>query len=79
MVNAVSCNMQEPAKLWEKLLLSLDVPGSEPGVDAEEEITASTKEKVPAAVWDIKTLWKLLTLHNIMRSNFYIHGKNLEL
>ena len=42
--------MQEPAKLWEKLLLSLDVPGSEPGVDAEEEITASTKEKVPAAV-----------------------------
>ncbi|XP_057521390.1 granule-bound starch synthase 1, chloroplastic/amyloplastic-like [Amaranthus tricolor] len=40
---------KEPAKLWEKLLLSLEVPGSEPGVDAVEEITPKT-EKVTAAV-----------------------------
>ena len=44
------CKTQEPAKLWEKLLLSLEVPGSEPGVDAVEEITPKT-EKVTAAVW----------------------------
>lgn len=27
---------QEPAKVWEKLLLSLNVYGSEPGIEGEE-------------------------------------------
>lgn len=40
--------MQEPAKLWEKLLLSLEIPGSEPGIDAEE-VATPVKEKKEAA------------------------------
>lgn len=42
---AQDVSWKEPAKLWEKLFLSLDVPGSEPGVDAEE-VAAPAKEKV---------------------------------
>jgi granule-bound starch synthase len=37
--------MQGPAKLWEKMLLSLDVSGSEPGIE-EEEIAPLAKENV---------------------------------
>ena len=37
--------MQGPAKLWEKLLLGLDVTGSEPGIDGEE-IAPLAKENV---------------------------------
>ncbi|KAL2902969.1 Granule-bound starch synthase 1 chloroplastic/amyloplastic [Bienertia sinuspersici] len=44
---AQDVSWKEPAKLWEKLLLTLDVPGSEPGVDAEEGATPA-KEKVAA-------------------------------
>lgn len=36
---------QGPAKNWEKMLLSLDVAGSEPGIDGEET-TALAKENV---------------------------------
>lgn len=41
--------MQGPAKLWEKMLLSLDVSGSEPGIE-EEEIAPLAKENV-ATPW----------------------------
>lgn len=44
---AQDVSWKEPAKLWEKLLLSLEIPGSEPGVDAEEVATPA-KEKVAA-------------------------------
>lgn len=36
---------QEPAKKWEKLLLSLEVAGSKPGFDGEE-IAPLAKENV---------------------------------
>lgn len=38
--------MQAPAKQWEKLLLSLEVAGSEPGVEGKE-IAPLAKENVP--------------------------------
>lgn len=38
--------MQEPAKLWEKLLLDLEVAGSQPGIDGEE-VAPLAKENVP--------------------------------
>lgn len=37
--------MQGPAKLWEKMLLSLEVAGSEPGIEGEE-IAPRAKENV---------------------------------
>ena len=37
--------MQGPAKLWEKLLLDLEVAGSLPGIDGEE-IAPLAKENV---------------------------------
>uniref|UniRef100_A0A803L5D9 Starch synthase catalytic domain-containing protein n=1 Tax=Chenopodium quinoa TaxID=63459 RepID=A0A803L5D9_CHEQI len=46
---AQDVSWKEPAKLWEKLLLSLDIPGSEPGIDAEE-VATSAEEKKAAAV-----------------------------
>lgn len=36
---------QGPAKKWEEVLLSLGVPGSEPGIDGEE-IAPLSKENV---------------------------------
>ena len=39
--------LQGPAKQWEKVLLSLEVAGAEPGVDAEE-IAPLAKENVAA-------------------------------
>lgn len=38
--------MQGPARLWEKVLLSLDVSGSEGGIDDGEEIAPLAKENV---------------------------------
>lgn len=38
--------MQGPAKLWEKLLLDLEVAQSEPGIEGEE-IAPLSKENVP--------------------------------
>lgn len=37
--------MQGPSKLWEKMLLSLNVAGSEPGIEGEEIIPLA-KENV---------------------------------
>lgn len=37
--------MQGPAKHWEKVLLSLEVAGSEPGIDGDE-IAPLAKENV---------------------------------
>ncbi|KNA20792.1 hypothetical protein SOVF_048850 [Spinacia oleracea] len=45
---AQDVSWKEPAKLWEKLLLSLEIPGSEPGIDAEE-VATPVKEKKEAA------------------------------
>lgn len=41
--------VQEPARLWEKMLLSLEVAGGEPGVEGEEV--------VPLAKENIATPW----------------------
>lgn len=30
------CLIQEPASLWEKMLLSMEVAGSEPGIEGDE-------------------------------------------
>lgn len=38
--------MQGPAKLWEKLLLSLGVDNSQPGAAEGEEIAPLAKENV---------------------------------
>lgn len=37
--------MQGPATLWEKVLLSLEVAGSEPGIEGEE-IAPLAKENI---------------------------------
>lgn len=37
--------MQGPARMWEKMLLSLDVAGSEPGIEGEE-VAPLAKENV---------------------------------
>lgn len=44
-ISFVSPWVQEPASLWEKMLLSLDVAGSEPGVEGEE-VAPLAKENV---------------------------------
>lgn len=75
--------MQGPSKEWEKLLLSLDVSGSEAGIEGEE-IAPLSKENVPTP-WAERVVWwvcidmkkanaKLSTLSTVDREPFALLG-----
>ena len=49
--------MQGPSKLWEKLLLSLEVAGSEPGIEGEEIAPLANENVATPCSWSLIILY----------------------